>query len=188
MALSMGLVPLLMQKAEWIGVKINPWFSQNANPLKSLLPPAKRVKEMRDHAIICGYGPVGRRLVKRLSSLAIPSVVVEINADTVKKLAASNQPVLFADVRDQETWHLAGIERARLVVFSFPDAATTADALYHVRVLNPAVHVIVRIKYASDQTRLKALGANTVVLDEEESGRALVRETQCVFDALPPAA
>ena len=41
---------------------------------------------IRDHAIICGYGPVGRRLHESLSQYGIPCIIIDLNADTVKSL------------------------------------------------------------------------------------------------------
>jgi monovalent cation:H+ antiporter-2, CPA2 family len=181
-ALSMGLVPMLMGVAEPLGAWIEPKLKRRDASAKPLLPPAKKVRQLQDHAIVCGYGPVGKRLVAHLAHEGVSSVVIELNVDTVKKLAASGQPVLFADAKHQETWSLAGVERARLVVFTFPDSPTVADALPYIRELKPDVAVVARCKFASDEERLLRLGVTVVVLDEEESGKALLRETQAVFD------
>jgi CPA2 family monovalent cation:H+ antiporter-2 len=41
-------------------------------------------EDLQDHAIVVGYGPTGRTVVKGLQSLGIPVVVSEMNAATVK--------------------------------------------------------------------------------------------------------
>ena len=43
-----------------------------------------RVEGIKNHAIICGYGPVGRRLHASLSQYGIPCIIIDLNADTVK--------------------------------------------------------------------------------------------------------
>ena len=182
MALSMGLVPVFMGFADRVGTWVEPFCKNRELKGKELLPPAKRVQKLSDHAIICGYGPVGQMVVANLDRQGIASVVIELNADTVKQLSAAGQPVLFADAKHEETWLLAGVPRARLVVFTFPDVQAVAEALPAIHGLKPEVVIIARCKFAADATRLEAMGVNEVILDEAESGRAITRTTMGVFD------
>jgi monovalent cation:H+ antiporter-2, CPA2 family len=182
MALSMGLVPVLMGFSDRLGAWIEPFCKNRELKGKELLPPAKRVQKLSDHVIICGYGPVGQMVVANLNRQGIASVVIELNADTVKQLSAAGQPVLFADAKHEETWLLAGVPRARLVVFTFPDASAVAEALPAIHALKPEVAILARCKFASDAVRLQEMGVNEVILDEAESGRALTRSTLGVFD------
>jgi voltage-gated potassium channel Kch len=48
-------------------------------------------------------------------------------------------------------------------------------ALDVVREKNPAIAVMARTKFRKEAERLADLGADIVILDEEESGRALVK-------------
>jgi CPA2 family monovalent cation:H+ antiporter-2 len=184
MALSMGMVPVLMGAADRLGAWIEPRCKNRELKGKELLPPAKRVQKLSDHAIVCGYGPVGRMVVTNLNRLGIATVVIELNADTVRQLAAEGQPVLFADAKHEETWLLAGVPRARLVVFTFPEAHAVAEALPAIHALKPEVAIVARCKFAADAMRLEALGVTEVVLDEAESGRAMTRCTLGVFDQM----
>ncbi len=180
-ALSMGMVPVLMGFADRLGAWIEPFCKNRELKGKELLPPAKRVKKLSDHVIICGFGPVGKMVLANLDRQGIASVVIELNVDTVKQLTAAGQPVLFADAKHEETWLLAGVPRARLVVFTFPDAHTVAEALPAIHALKPEVGIIARCKFASDAARLRALGVNEVIHDEAESGRAITRSALGVF-------
>ena len=66
------------------------------------------------------------------------------------------------------------VEDAALVAFTFPDAAAAAASLHHVRQRNREVFVVARARFASDRVRLESLGANLVLHDEGEAGRAMV--------------
>jgi monovalent cation:H+ antiporter-2, CPA2 family len=174
-ALSMGLLPGAMKAA----VPLGNWL-ERMGWRKAVSAPAeqailrKRVAGMEGHAIICGSGPVGQKLNDALHDQGVSTLVVDLNADTVRRLQKSGQPVLFADAAHAETWDLARVEKARLVAFTFPDATVTAQALEIVRERAPEVPVLARARFSSDRKRLGLLGADVVVHDEEQTSKAAV--------------
>jgi CPA2 family monovalent cation:H+ antiporter-2 len=182
MALSMAAVPVFMRFAK----PLSNWLERNARHSTSRPTPpvtsSSRVKEMENHAIICGYGPVGRALAASLADHGIPSLVIDLNADTIHNLHAEGQPALFADARQQEVWDLVGIQRARLVAFTFPATPEIAAALQFARERNPSIAILARTKFSNEAEKLNALGADLVILDEAESGRAVIRQALSIFN------
>ena len=182
-ALSMALVPLAVRQADWIAawVQRRGWTRPRptADPAAK---PSERLRILADHAIVCGYGPVGERVVAALDEIGVPSVVVELNADTVRTLHRAGRPVLFADATHHETWELAGVERARLVAFTFADAPVVAAALPLVRERRRDIIILARTKFAADVARLRQLGVDGVVNDEAEAGSSLVRESLAAYE------
>lgn len=175
MAFSMAMVPVLMRFAGPMGN----WLEQNASGLlkfeRARSAPPRGSLDLSDHAIVCGYGPVGQALVSSLSAQGVPTVVIDLNAEAIRKLQGEGQPALFADAAQSEVWDLCGVDRARLVAFTFPATPAVERALDVVREKNPAIAMMARTKFRSEAERLAVLGADIVVLDEEESGRALVK-------------
>ena len=181
--LSMALVPGLMKLADPIAdwLERRGWGRRHVrHPDLERGPMNQRVKGMTEHAIICGYGPVGRALNRALLAEGVPTLVIELNAQTVKRLMTEGQPVLFADAAHEETWALARLETASLVAFTFPDASATATGLHHVRDQNREVCVLARARFAADQIRLEKLGANFVVHDEGIAASAVVESALLV--------
>jgi CPA2 family monovalent cation:H+ antiporter-2 len=131
--------------------------------------------DLTDHAIVCGYGPVGEALVQALSAQGVTSLVVDLNAATIRALQSAGQPALFADAAQREVWDLCGVDRAKLVAFTFPATPAVEAALGYVREKNPVIAVMARTKFRAEAERLADIGADIVVLDEQESGRALVK-------------
>ena len=174
-ALSMGLLPAAMRASVPLGEKLEAW---GWKPRGTQVPDAatlrKKVSALEHHAIICGYGPVGEHLNQSLRGQGMQTLVIDLNADTVRRLQKSGQPVLFADAAHSETWDLARLPKAQLVAFTFPDASVTATALEMVREHSPEVTVLARARFASDRKRLKLLGADAVVHDEEQTSKAAV--------------
>jgi len=173
-AVTMGLVPTLMRFSgsgtKWLQAR--GLFCDRRLPPPDLAP-AKSIRDLDDHAVICGYGPVGRTLRAALERCGIATLVVELNADTVRELQAAGGRVLFADVTYATTMELAGVARARLVAFTFPAVETTCRALPLVREVNRDVCVFARAKFPAEAERLKKLGVQ-VVHDERESAGAMV--------------
>ena len=174
-ALSMAVLPAAMRAAVPLGSWLEKLGWRKAS-MAAVVEPVlrKRVSAMEGHAIICGCGPVGQKLNEALHDQGITTLIVDLNADTIRRLQKSGQPVLFADAAHSETWDLARLEKARLVAFTFPDATVTATALEIVRERAPEVPVIARARFGSDQKRLRLLGADVVVHDEEQTSKAAV--------------
>ena len=81
----------------------------------------------------------------------------------------------IADAAQREVWKLCGVDRAKLVAFTFPATPAVEAALGYVREENPTIAVMARTKFKSEADRLTEVGADIVVLDEQESGRAVVK-------------
>lgn len=180
-ALTMGLVPSLMRGAGPVGR----WLESKGLLASAQRPalevaPIKAIREISDHAIICGYGPVGRALNEALKRCDIPTLVMELNADTVRELKASGQPVLFADAAHPEALDLAGIERARFVAFTFPSVAITLAALPQVREKNPGILVFARAKFQSEVNLLRSREVQ-VIHDERESAISMIESAMSAY-------
>ena len=182
MALSMAMVPVLMRFAQPLGN----WLDKNSARLPgrptASLPPAQRVRGLTNHAIICGYGPVGRGLCASLADEGIPSLVIDLNAEAIRELHSDGKAALFADARQPEVWDLCCVDQARLVAFTFPATPEIAGAIQFAREQNPSITVLARTKFSAEAEKLRNVGADIVILDEAESGRAVTREALGVFN------
>ena len=174
-AVTMAAVPSLMRGSrpfgKWLEMK-GILGTQKMGP--GSMTPVKAIKEISDHAIICGYGPVGKSLNAALKRCGVKTLVMELNSDTVRALKKEGQPVLFADATHAEALDLAGIERARLVAFTFPSVNATCIAVPLVRERNGGICIFGRAKYYPEVMRLRELGVQ-VIHDEHESAVAMVR-------------
>lgn len=182
MALSMAMVPVLMRFAQPLGN----WLDKNSARLPgrptASLPPAQRVRGLTNHAIICGYGPVGRGLCASLADEGIPSLVIDLNAEAIRELHSDGKAALFADARQPEVWDLCCVDQAHLIAFTFPATPEIAGAIQFARERNPSITVLARTKFSTEADKLRNVGADIVILDEAESGRAVTREALGVFN------
>ena len=173
-ALSMGLLPALMRLGGPISARLEKLgFGGKKASTADLGDLRQKIRGMADHAIVCGHGPVGEKLNKELLDSGVTTLVVELNAETVRALKRQGQSVLFADATHEETWELTQLAKARLVALTFPDALINAHALEIIRRTRPDIPVLARARFASDVERLKRLGATVVINDEQEASKAV---------------
>ncbi len=181
-AMTMAVVPSLMRGAgpagKWLE-KIG-WLEPR-QAAAGFAKPTQAIKEISDHAIICGYGPVGKSLNEGLKRCGVETLVMELNSETVRSLKKAGQPVLFADSTHPEALDLAGIQRARFVAFTFPSVSATCAAVPLVRERNSGIYIFGRAKFMPDVLRLRALGVK-VIHDERETAVAMVRAAISSYD------
>lgn len=178
-ALSMGLLPALLKFGQPLGDwLVKKGWGRRKTAKSDAGSLRQRVAGLSNHAIICGHGPVGEKLNIALRDAGVQTLVVELNAETVRQLQREGQPVLFADASHEETWELTRLKHARLVALTFPDATVNAQALGLIREMRPDIAVLARARFSSDVDRLKRLGATQVVNDETEAARSVVEQAQ----------
>ncbi len=123
----------------------------------------KRIREMRDHYIITGYGRVGHQVASDFAVANMPYVVIDSKPETVRELQPRGVPYLVGDATLDETLEEAGIRRAKgLVACSDSDVANVYVTL-SARALNPGLYIVARASQAETEKKLKMAGANRVV-------------------------
>jgi len=144
-------------------------------PLDRLLPGfrprdlAPVHEQIKDHVIVAGYGLNGRNLTAALRSIHAPYLIVELNAQTVRKARSEGEPAFYGDATREEILRPLGIERARLFVIAISDPAATRRMVRVARELNPKVYIIARTRYVIEIPELTRLGANVVIPEEFET-------------------
>jgi CPA2 family monovalent cation:H+ antiporter-2 len=143
---------------------------------------SETLEGLNDHAIICGYGPVGESVNNALTDSGQSTIVIEMNVDTVVKLKKNSQLCIFGDVNQTLTLELAQASRARVIVFSFPAIEVVERAIRFAREQNPDIIVMARAKFPAEVKMLSAFGADVIVHDEHESGVEMTRRSMEAFE------
>lgn len=181
-AVTMAAVPSLMRGSFPFALKLEKLGVLKCHQSPPIwLSPKASIKDISDHAIICGYGPVGRALNEALKRCGVDTLVLEMNSNTVMQLKREGQRVLFADATHPEALDLAGISRARIMAFTFPAVDATCAAVPLVRDRNPEICIFGRAKFPAEAERLRSLGVKAIH-DERESAVAMVRAILSTYE------
>ncbi|MEE8399943.1 MAG: potassium channel protein [Desulfobacterales bacterium] len=121
-----------------------------------------KIKRLKNHYIICGYGRIGRVLYNDLRKSGLDLVVIENNPETIPALDADGVLYLSGDASDEGLLIKARIDRAKCLVAAL---ATDIDNVFLVltaRQLSPDLIIIARASHDNAKAKLKAAGADRV--------------------------
>jgi len=144
---------------------------------------APKDRHLQDHVVIVGFGPGGRVLSKRLRERSIPHLVLELNAQTVRTERAAGAPIYYGDVTSREARRHAGLARAAAVVLQISDNEAAARAVSAIRGDGDRLPIFIRARRATDAKRLRELGADHVVCEEESASARLVEDVLATLSA-----
>jgi CPA2 family monovalent cation:H+ antiporter-2 len=167
---SISLNPLLYRTTGWIerSVKHSPQLNAWLNKPWSISPDGRSDALSASHAIVVGYGPVGRTLVRMLQENEIEPTVIELNLDTVHRLREDGIRAVYGDSTNRETIEAAGIRDAIAIFLTSAGMHGSDEAIRLVRELNPDIRVLVRSAYLRDLPALRRAGADVVFSGEGE--------------------
>lgn len=124
---------------------------------------------LQQHVIIVGYGLNGRNLSRVLRAVGIPYVVLELNAEVVKRAKGKGEKINFGDATRREVLSHSAIDKAWSLVLAMSDPHAARRTVKQARAMNPDMHIIVRTRYVSEIPELFKLGANEVIPEEFET-------------------
>ncbi|MCK6538179.1 MAG: cation:proton antiporter [Polyangiaceae bacterium] len=123
---------------------------------------------LEEHVLIIGYGLAGRFAARALREIGTPFVVLELNADNVRRGKALGLPVYYGDATSEEALRHAHVENARLVVLLINDPQAAQRVVDTLRRVAPGVPTLMRTHYLLERERMLQLGAREVVAEEVE--------------------
>jgi CPA2 family monovalent cation:H+ antiporter-2 len=165
---SMFLTPLLVRAAPHITAG-----ERLLAPLERLIgvrsiDEADESRKLENHVIIIGFGVAGLLTARTLAAAGAPFVVLELNADNVRKGKALGLPVYYGDATSEEALGHAHLAEARQVVLLMNDQQAAQRVVDMLRRVAPHVPVLMRTRYLAEREGLLKMGARDVVAEEVE--------------------
>ncbi|HLI52288.1 MAG TPA: cation:proton antiporter, partial [Thermomicrobiaceae bacterium] len=131
---------------------------------------------LHGHAVICGYGRVGRLIGGALRRRGLPFVVVEQDVEIAHRLRQDGIRVIVGHSDNFTTLQHVGIGQARLLVVAIPGALETRQTVGNARLLNPALQVIARVQSESERDYMQRQDV-IAIIGERELGLEITRLT-----------
>ena len=123
----------------------------------------KKIKNLKGHYIVCGFGRIGRLVSREFASKPIPFIVVEQNPDRCQRLEDEGYLFVHGDATHDDVLEKAGIRQAKgLVTVVTSDSANVFITLT-ARGINPELFILARASEDGADIKLMRAGANKVV-------------------------
>ena len=142
-----------------------------------LARPTPTQEPMHGHAVICGWGRVGRMVARALDAREFRYVVIEEHRPTVEGLRERGIPALYGDIADEHLLDYAELARARVLVFAAYDPPAAEFAVEYARRVNPRIEIVARVETPEEADRLLDRGASQTVEGERELAVQMARYT-----------
>jgi CPA2 family monovalent cation:H+ antiporter-2 len=146
------------------------WLSARSRVEPQGRPPAPPGRDPAPHgrAVVVGYGPVGRTLVRLLQESEVEPTVIELNLDTVRRLREDGLRAVYGDATHRETVEEAGARHAAVYILSSSGMHASQEAIRLAREINPRIRVFARASYLREIPALRRAGADAVFTGEGE--------------------
>ena len=130
----------------------------------------KKIKHLKGHTIVCGYGRNGKQAILKLRNYNRKFVVVERNKEKIEALDLAGILNIEGDATLDETLQRAGIESAAFLITALPSDADNLFVVLTASQLNKGCVIISRASNESSYKKLKFAGANNVIMPDKLGG------------------
>ena len=175
-SLAMGAVVIsiltaepLLAVARWLGPRVDGAVKRDP------LPDEQVPVTLRRHAVILGYGRVGRSVARVLDSRGFGWVAVDSDYGVTREARAGGAPIIYGEAGTPSVLDLTGVAEAHAMVVCVPDALAARQAVVYARDRNPRIEIVARAHSDAEEADLRRLGAARVVVADRELGNEMIR-------------
>ena len=175
-SLAMGAVVIsiltaepLLAAARWIGPRLD------AAMPRAALPDDEPPVGLRRHAVILGYGRVGRSVARVLDSRGFGWVAIDSDYGVTRDARTAGANVIYGEAGAPTVLEQAGVTEAHALVVCVPDALASRQAVVYAHDRNPRIEIVARAHSDAEEVDLRRLGAARVVVADRELGNEMIR-------------
>ena len=125
------------------------------------------------HAIVVGYGRVGKVVCALLEKHSIAYIAADSDAPTVSRDRREGHKVYYGDAADPGFLQSCGLMEATGVIITIHVGETIDDVVEHVRALRPDILIVSRARDAEHASHLYTIGATDAVPETIEASLQL---------------
>src|SRR5438105_8421677 len=133
----------------------------------------RRLSDLRDHFIVCGYGRIGTEIVHEFEEHDVPFMIVERNDEPLERLHKEEKLHVEGDAASEEILKQAGIERAKGLICAVDSDERAVYITLAARALNPKLYILARAGYPESIRRLELAGADRVISPYRMAGHLM---------------
>jgi CPA2 family monovalent cation:H+ antiporter-2 len=188
LAASLGLLPAegrdLILAGSIVSICLNPlglalvgrWEARKAHAVATQgvsRAPAKQPTASPGHAVVIGYGRVGRQICADLTGRSVAVIVIELEDGA---LPASGVRLVSGNAASPDLLALADLANAAWLFVAIPDAFEAGQIVGQARAANPRLQIVTRAHSEEAAEHLRHLGADHIVWSEQELAKGMIAQ------------
>jgi CPA2 family monovalent cation:H+ antiporter-2 len=174
--LSIFLNPLLFAMLD----RLKPWLEHHAGAAAPAAEPEPEVEltvtPLEDHAIVVGYGTVGRTVADSIREKGVPLFVIDVRGEAVAELHAAGIEALAGNAAEDRVLAAANVAKAKVLLVAIPEAFEAGQIVEQSRQANPKLTIIAQAHFEGEADYLLRLGATLVIMGEREIARGMIEK------------
>ena len=136
----------------------------------------RKISNLENHVIICGYGRVGRQATQDLIEHNVDVIVIDKDEEEIENLR-EKENVLFihGDATVDEIMEAANIHTAQALITTLPKDADNLFVVLSAKVLNKNLKIISRASDEHSDIKLKRAGATNIIMPDKIGGQRMAK-------------
>ena len=133
----------------------------------------KKIKDIKGHYIICGYGRVGHQIAKEFDLEEVSYVIIDEKPQTAEELEIIGTPYIIGNASANGNLEIAGIKKAKGLIACADSDQENVFVTLSARSMNPNLYIVARASGRDAEDKLKIAGANRTIAPYFISGRRM---------------
>ncbi len=135
-----------------------------------------KIKKLKDHVIVCGYGRNGRQAVQELLYHGVDIIVIEKNEDAMEQIPdAPDLLYIHGDATQDEVLDTCNISSAKALITTLPFDADNLFVVLTANEMNPNLKIISRASNDHSDSKLKRAGATNIIMPDRIGGQRMAK-------------
>jgi monovalent cation:H+ antiporter-2, CPA2 family len=135
----------------------------------------RAIKPLSGHSVICGGGRSAESLIKVLGRRNLSHLIIDLDPRVVARFRKLGVPCIYGDASNPAILAGASLEKAKLLVCTFPSFLDVELTVKNARAINPKIDIVARVERDRDADALRNIGVNELVKPEFESSLEITR-------------
>jgi len=128
---------------------------------------------LKNHAIVIGYGRVGKHLAKLLQDRGVELIVVDSNGELVEQARDNGMTAIRGNAASAELLNELSVATATHALIAIPNAYAAGEIIARLRSANPGISILARAHSDSAARHFFERGADGAVLAERELAHSM---------------
>ena len=174
--ITMVLTPFVLSLANFSYRQLERFkLGQKLLSFRSSTEEKRTVLPLAGHAVICGAGRSAESLIKVMGRRNLSHLIIDLDPRVIARFRKLGIPCIYGDASNPAILAGASLEKAKLLVCTFPSFLDVELTVKNARAVNPKIDIVARVERDRDAEALLNIGVNELVKPEFESSLEITR-------------